>query len=105
MKYFPNCTWTLLVLSVALLLAGCRDPVPYQSPLAGLIHWSDDTEPRELEGSTVEFQSNGAVVAQAALTADGTFGLLEALPPGEYRIRLQPPANAAGARLFPARYE
>jgi hypothetical protein len=87
------------------LMAGCSDPAPYQPPLSGVIHWSDDTEPRELEGSTVEFQSNGAVVAQAALTADGTFGLINSLPPGEYRLRLQPPANAAGKRLFPARYE
>jgi hypothetical protein len=87
------------------LLAGCDNAAtPYQPPLEGVILWEDGTEPRELEGSTVEFESGGEIVAQAGLTADGTFMIEKPLGPGTYRIRLQPPASAQ-RNVLPARFQ
>jgi hypothetical protein len=70
---------------------------PYLPPLEGVFLWEDGTEPRELEGSTIEFESGGAVVATAGLVGDGTFMLIKPLPPGEYRVRVQPPAGGKTA--------
>src|SRR5687767_4223723 len=85
----------LLVLVCALLLSCGSEPVPFQPPLEGTFLWEDGLEPRELEGSTVEFESNGAVVASTGMVGDGTFMLAKALPPGEYRVRVQPLASAS----------
>lgn len=94
----------LLLLAVLALPLGCsREVTPYLPPLEGTMVWEDGLEPRELEGSTVEFESNGKVVATAGLTADGTFMLIEGLPQGTYRVRLQPPANNKAA--LPARFQ
>lgn len=94
----------MLYLTVIAMLLGCsREVTPYLPPLEGTILWDDGLEPRELEGSTVEFESKGKVVATAGLTADGTFMLIEGLPEGTYRVRLQPPANAQAA--LPARFQ
>ena len=57
----------------------------------------------ELEGGSVEFEKDGTVAATAALTGDGTFKLMQALPPGTYRVRVVPPAIPArkGAEMDP----
>lgn len=88
-------------------LPGCgAGTPPYQPPpVGGLILWEDGTEPRDLEGSLVEFEANGTVAAKASLTADGTFRLEEALPAGKYRVRVTlPPASAKTSPLDP-RYQ
>src|SRR5437762_2444540 len=61
-------------------LPGCGETPAYQPPLEGVVRWQDGSEPRELEGGTIEFQSDGKVVAQTGLVGDGTFLLGKALP-------------------------
>jgi hypothetical protein len=86
-----------LLMTACFLLTGCAgEPAPYQPPLEGVFLWEDGKEPRELEGATVEFESQGAVVASTGIVGDGTFLLGKALPPGEYRVRIQPSPAAAG---------
>jgi hypothetical protein len=86
----PLLTAALTLLLGVGLLAGCGSPEPYLPPLEGVMHWEDGTEPRELEGATVEFESDGNVAARTVLIGDGTFMLDKPLPPGTYRIRIQP---------------
>jgi hypothetical protein len=91
--FIPSGGWCPLLLACCVLV-GCRgEATPYQPPLEGVFAWEDGTEPRELEGSTVEFESNGAVAASTGLVGDGTFMLAKPLPPGEYRVRVQPLAS------------
>jgi hypothetical protein len=61
--------------------------------------WQDGTEPRELEGGSVEFEADGTTAAKAELTADGTFRLEKALPPGRYRVRVLPPGSRKPSAL------
>jgi hypothetical protein len=96
---------SLLAALACCALSGCGAGTPqYQPPpVGGLVLWEDGTEPRDLEGSTVEFESNGTVAAKASLTADGTFRLEQALPEGKYRVRLTP--AAVKTSLLDPRYQ
>jgi hypothetical protein len=67
--------------------------------------WQDGTEPRELEGGSVEFEADGTAAAKAALTADGTFRLDKALPPGTYRVRVLPPPGSRQPSVLDPRFE
>src|SRR5436190_19764811 len=69
---------------------------PYLPPLDGTLTWEDGTSPLELEGGTIEFESQGKTVAQTGLRPDGTFILANALPAGEYRVRVLPPPASYG---------
>src|SRR5438094_716279 len=80
-------------------ILGCGEPPAYQPPLEGVIQWSDGSEPRELEGGTIEFHSDGKVVAQTGLVGDGTFMLGKALFAGNYQVRILPPPGAAKTAL------
>ena len=90
----------IAILLGCLSLVGCSAEVtPYQPPLEGTFLWEEGKEPRELDGSTVEFEFQGKVVAKASLTADGTFILTEGLPEGSYRVRLEPSATSGHSGL------
>src|SRR5262245_58093348 len=96
-------TWPALLLACGLLTGCSGESAPYQPPLEGKFLWPDGTEPRELEGGTVEFEANGVVAASAGLVGDGTFMLAKPLPAGTYRVRVQPPAS--GLRVMDKRFE
>jgi len=84
--------------------AGCGGPPEYRPPpLGGVVLWQDGSEPRELEGGTIEFEANGKVAASAGVRPDGTFLLEAALPPGPYRVRVTAPAERP--RALDPRYE
>ena len=72
-------------------------------PLEGVVKWEKGPMITELEGGSVEFEKDGTVAATAALTGDGTFKLMNALPPGTYRVRVVPPAIPVrkGAEIDP----
>jgi hypothetical protein len=84
---------------------GCGGPTYQPPPVGGVVLWQDGTEPRELEGGSVEFEANGAVAAKTALTADGTFRLDHALPPGSYRVRVTPPPGSPRPSALDPRFE
>src|SRR5262245_47153904 len=88
-------------------LTGCGTPTyEYQPPpVGGVVVWQDGAEPREMEGGSVEFEANGAVAAKASLTADGTFRLSSALPPGKYRVRVVPPPGSSKAAELDPRFQ
>src|SRR5947207_11676283 len=85
--------WPLLWL----ILAGCGSASHMAAPLPveGFVKWEKGAMATELEGGSIEFEKDGAVAATAALTGDGSFKLLKPLPPGTYRVRIQPPATPA----------
>src|SRR5690349_1807697 len=93
----------VLVIAVACgTLAGCGGESEYKPPpVGGTVAWHDGSEPRALEGAAVEFESNGAVVAKTELTADGTFRLDKAPPPGTYRVRIVPRTEGRPSGLDP----
>jgi hypothetical protein len=53
----------------------------------------------------VEFEADGTTVAKAGLTADGTFRLDKALPPGTYRVRVLPPPGSRKPPVLDPRFE
>jgi len=63
-------------------------------PVEGTVKWEKGPVITELEGGSVEFEKDGTVAATAALTGDGSFKLMNPLPPGTYRVRVLPPAVA-----------
>lgn len=87
----------LFLTALVSAMSGCGgSATPYVPPLDGVITWDDGTSPLELEGGTIEFESGGKTVAQTGLRPDGTYILAEALPPGDYRIRVLPPPASYG---------
>ncbi len=70
---------------------GCsgRKYDPKGFPVEGTVRWKDGTDASGV-GGTIEFEANGKVVAKTDLAADGTFSMTEKLPPGKYRVRIQP---------------
>jgi hypothetical protein len=97
--------FSLLAALLGCSLTGCGEPKYQLLPVEGVILWQDGTEPRELEGRWVEFETNGTVVAKAGLVADGTFRLDTPLPPGTYRVRIAPAPGAPRPPGFDPRYE
>lgn len=89
--------WSLLAVLTwgSLLGCGTRDSKGVALPVEGFLQWEKGAMVTELEGGSVEFEKAGAVAATAALTGDGSFRLVEALPPGKYRVRVVPPATPA----------
>lgn len=86
-------------------IGGCGSPPAYQPPLEGVVLWDDGSEPRELEGGTIEFQTQGQIVARSGLVGDGTFMLSAPLPPGQYKVRLLPPQTSHATSSFDPRYQ
>jgi hypothetical protein len=100
-----SCGW-LLPMCLALSVGCGGSATPYLPPLDGTLTWEDGTSPLELEGGTIEFESQGKTVAQTGLRPDGTFILATALPAGEYRVRvLPPPANFGKPAVLDPRFE
>jgi hypothetical protein len=97
--------WSLLTALTGCWILGCgtSDYKAKALPVEGVVKWEKGPMITELEGGSVEFEKDGTVAATAALTGDGTFKLMDPLPPGTYRVRVVPPAVAArkGAELDP----
>jgi hypothetical protein len=100
---FGGCRRSLIFLTAFTCchLLGCGTPTYKPPPVGGVVLWHDGTEPRELEGGSVEFEANGTVAASAELRADGTFRLEKALAPGNYRVRVRPPPGPKPSALDP----
>jgi hypothetical protein len=85
-----GCLLTAVTLWTVLGCGG-QNPPP---PVTGVLLWQDNSEVRDLEGGTVEFELNGSLAETAPLEADGTFKMDHVLPAGEYKVRVIPkPAN------------
>ena len=96
----------LLLALTVVAVQGCGGPPP-APPIAfeGAVVWQDGQDAGELEGSSIEFEANGTVAAKATLQSDGTFSMVDPLPPGQYRARIVPVAGRPGATLLDSRFQ
>lgn len=96
--------WGLLTGLLLGLVSGCgggAGGVGKSFPLEGAVRWQDNKDAGELDGCTLEFESGGNVAGKANIISDGTFTLSQAIPGGDYRVRIVPGPNAKASALDP----